>query len=514
MAPIIEALAGVWGTLKVELAVFVLTIAFGFVLRGVCPEMAERPSKSKPKEGSTGRGSLQRAQPRDAAPTKPWQPATSGPRSARTASAEQQPKAGRAFAPQGRAAPTVDWVIDGMREHPSVKFASGALDAYSELCEQLRRDGVCMREAALGARHTVLDFYAALVQCAVRAGRCDLVDSILDDMAQQGVQRPPWFYESTMKQLAGQSRYQLALSVYERMAADGLEPSAVTCSCLVSFAAEVGELQRAVGFFETLSSLVTPSIRAYMTVLRVHGKQRDWESSIATLREMQRRHVRVDCPVLNIVLATGVSAGRLAGAEALLVEAEGYSPPITDVVSYNTMVKLYAQSNDLGGAKALIQRMRRRGLDPNAITFNSAMDVAVRGRMAAEAWELLAEMRGAGLKPDRYTCSILVRATPHEASPPRIQQALDLLREVDGALDAPLRSTLFHSVIEAAAQTGDASATRSVLAQARECQVVPAAAAYKRLLGCAEARGTRRAPAAAAARGAAAGRAAGRAGVC
>ena len=58
------------------------------------------------------------------------------------------------------------------------------------------------------------------------------------------------------------------MQMYDRLASDGLEPSAVTCSCLISFAAEVGELQRAIGFYEKLASISTPSIRAYMTILR------------------------------------------------------------------------------------------------------------------------------------------------------------------------------------------------------------------------------------------------------
>eukprot|EP00421_Protoceratium_reticulatum_P012483 CAMPEP_0168403956 /NCGR_PEP_ID=MMETSP0228-20121227/24393_1 /TAXON_ID=133427 /ORGANISM="Protoceratium reticulatum, Strain CCCM 535 (=CCMP 1889)" /LENGTH=88 /DNA_ID=CAMNT_0008417569 /DNA_START=88 /DNA_END=351 /DNA_ORIENTATION=- len=88
-----------------------------------------------------------------------------------------------------------------------------------------------------------------------------------------------------MKQLAGQKFYHLALNIHDRMVADGLEPSAVTCSCLISFAAEVGELDRAAHFFEKLASLTTPSIRAYMTVLRVHGRRQDWPAALATFRD-------------------------------------------------------------------------------------------------------------------------------------------------------------------------------------------------------------------------------------
>merc|ERR1719284_1549013 len=111
-----------------------------------------------------------------------------------------------------------------------------------------------------------------------------------------------------MKLLAGKRQHPLALDVYDRLVADGHEPSAVTCSCLINFAAEVGDQDRAISFFEKLSSISTPSIRACMTVLRVHAKRQDWESSLATLRQMKRRGVDPDSLVLNFALATGVAA--------------------------------------------------------------------------------------------------------------------------------------------------------------------------------------------------------------
>ena len=73
---------------------------------------------------------------------------------------------------------------------------------------------------------------------------------IVGDMIHQHIPLPFSFYEGSLKQLAGNDRYQLALNVYERFVADWLEPSPVTLSCLISFVAEVGNMRRAAGFFE------------------------------------------------------------------------------------------------------------------------------------------------------------------------------------------------------------------------------------------------------------------------
>merc|ERR1719253_1882019 len=102
------------------------------------------------------------------------------------------------------------------------------------------------------------------------------------------------------------------------MVSDGLHPSPDTLSCLISFAVEVKEFDRALGFFERLSEVATPSLRAYMTVLRVHSNGNDWPRSVALLEDMRRRNVPIDAPVLNIVLAIGVRMRYTDAAAALL----------------------------------------------------------------------------------------------------------------------------------------------------------------------------------------------------
>mmetsp|Transcript_45344 Transcript_45344/g.144547 ORF Transcript_45344/g.144547 Transcript_45344/m.144547 type:complete len:522 (-) Transcript_45344:104-1669(-) len=501
MSLVVTIVSDLWKSFNMELLIFALTLTFAFAIRGTSGKQAgKKPTKNLGPEKSpkqVASAALEQPPVPRASPRTP----TSGPppRNLRFTGAERglrnwgdvQPGAAAGAGPgaarRRHPGQLMDEVVDGMREHPGTRFASRALELYSELQEILKEDGMRMTEAARGSRHSPIDFYTTLVLCVMRVGKCHLVECLIDDMIQYGVSRPLVFYESAMKQLAGQKHYHLALSIYDRLVADGLEPSAVTCSCLISFAAEVGEFQRAAGFFEKLASLTTPSIRAYMTVLRVHGRRQDWAASLATFRDMQRRRVAIDSLVLNVILATGISADQIQGVEELLAEADGFQPPITDVVSYNTLVKGYAQHNDFDGAAQVIERMRKRGLTPNAITFNSVMDAAVRSHRSSEAWDLLKEMRRSGLHPDKYTCSIMVKGLAQSPSSALVQSALDLLREVDAMCDKTLRSTLYHSVIEAAAQAGETSLLMHAFSQMRQHKVVPTAAAYRRLHEFAEA---------------------------
>jgi len=281
-----------------------------------------------------------------------------------------------------------------------------------------------------------------------------------------------------MKLLASKKCYKEAMSVCTRLEADGLEPSPVTLSCLVSFAVETGDSDRAINFFKRLSSSSTPSIRAYMTVLRVYSRRQNWAESLAIIRDMQKREAPIDTLVLNIVLSTGVTVGQLEAARKLLNEFSQIG--IGDVVSYNTLMKGFAQQNNGVRALKLLDEMCHSGVVPNVITFNTAMDAAVRSAQVVDAWRLLARMIDAGHNPDKFTCTTLIKALPNGATSEQLSIILDLLRTTP--LDANLCGPLFRSVIEATAQVNDPSLTARAVAQMREQQVMLPPQEYQRLL--------------------------------
>lgn len=462
-------LADVWKSIGTELAIFVVTLGFALAIRTF---NFDKKLDGKMKSAAACDSTAVSAPKLPAAAMKD----IAGPKSPVAAAATSQ--AGSPGGAQRRAggvrrtpATVLDEIVNIMRDQPSLRFASRALQLYQEelrpsLRPAQRGEGVRLQEIARFCKNSPVDLYTTLVHCAVRAGRYHLVEGLMDDMVKLCVQRPLSFYESAMKQLAGQKQYHLALAVHDRLAADGLRPSTVTCSCLIGFAAEVGELQRAIEFFERLAAASTPSIRAYMTVLRVHAKRQDFAASVEILRDMERRSVGLDSLALNVALATGVAANNFEGVTELLADADARRPPISDVVSYNTLVKGYAQRGSAAGAAKAIDQMKARGLKPNAITFNTAMDAAVRSGEVAGSWKLLADMRRAGLPPDKFTCSILVKGLLKGPSAQQVQDALVLLREVDSSCDQTLKSTLYHAVLDAATRANGSQAGAALQAQA------------------------------------------------
>merc|ERR1712066_797952 len=97
-----------------------------------------------------------------------------------------------------------------------------------------------------------------------------------------------------------------------------------------------------------------------------------------------------------------------------------------------------------------------------------------RAGQTARAWELLEEMRGAGIHPNQFTCSALIKGLSMNCSSTQIWGTLDLLRDSDACLNATIRSTWYHAVLDAAShQTGGEALIEKTLAQMRFYNVAP-----------------------------------------
>lgn len=340
-----------------------------------------------------------------------------------------------------------------------------APDEVVRLYEEMRATGDHLKVQASVklSGHSVQEFYGGLIRCAGRCEKVDLLDQILDDMALNGVACNRTQYEAVMKLLAGKGHYRQALSMFQRMEKDGLEPTAVTLECLSSFAAELGDAELALNFFQRLLAQGTPSIRAYMTVLHVHGARKDFASSRELFDDMLRRGVAADSYALNIILSTGVTAGALEGTRQLLEKAQGMEAPVGDVVSYNTVLKAYSQASDPQPALDLLALMSSRGLAPNSVTFNTVMDAAVKGSKVDDAWRVLASMRSAGLQPDKFTCSILMKGLRSGASAERVDQVIEMTTH--SRCDNTLLVNVFRGSLDAASHLNNAALVRRILAQ-------------------------------------------------
>merc|ERR1719316_2550588 len=147
--------------------------------------------------------------------------------------------------------------------------------------------------------------------------------------------------------------------------------------CLMNDAIACNNVEMSLHFFKELCKVETPSIRTYMTILRMYAKENDWEAACKILSDMRAAGATPDNLVFNNVLGVCVGAGQVEAAHRLIddwKDTEG----MLDIISYNTLLKGYAQVPNFAKSEALLERMQSSGPAPNLISFNTVMDCAVR----------------------------------------------------------------------------------------------------------------------------------------
>lgn len=414
-------ITGFFDTVMVDLVLFLVTLAFATAMR------RRVGSQHAAKAFKTQSSSL------EAVPVAPTPPPSS---------------AGRKFATVAPAKPPTEVARGDLAQSIFKLVRNGITNRSGRKPLQLYLDA--RSETVAGPP----ELYEKLIQCAVRIGRAELVPQILDDMVRDEVPRSLALYEGAMKQLASHKQPKLALDLYDGLVADGLEPSNDTMACLVSFASQVGDLDRAMDLFAKLSSMTTPSIRAYMTILRVHAQRKDWDTALLTFRDMECRLASADSLALNVTLGTGVATDNFDGVVALFNDIVARKPALPDVVSYNTVLKGYAQGGDATRALALLDKMLDVALPrvtPNAITFNTVMDAVMRSSMPLKAWDVLDSAQASGFKPDQVTCTIMIKGMAKAScTSDHVTRCTRLLREHGSTCDGTLRAVLYNAMLEMA----------------------------------------------------------------
>jgi pentatricopeptide repeat protein len=121
---------------------------------------------------------------------------------------------------------------------------------------------------------------------------------------------------------------------------------------------------------------------------------------------------------------------------------------MTDVVSFNTLIKAHLQNGSFDKVRRLMEMMTSEGLKPNQVTFNELLNsMASKGGdgRRKQMWGIVDEMKLAGVKPNQVTISILLKCLNSYSSQTDIATTMDLIKSMDDTMD----EVLLSSVVEA-----------------------------------------------------------------
>ena len=114
------------------------------------------------------------------------------------------------------------------------------------------------------------------------------------------------------------------------------------------------------------------------------------------------------------------------------------------------LMKAYLQLSHFAKARALMEEMKKEGVQPNRVTLNyfiNTMLAKSRSWGFKEIWAIVEEMQDADVKSSWVTCSTLLKGLNAHYDMQNIMRTMDLINTMDEATDEVLLSSLVGACV-------------------------------------------------------------------
>jgi len=191
----------------------------------------------------------------------------------------------------------------------------------------------------------------------------------------------------------------------------------------------------------------------HITMIRSCAKEKDLKGAKAIFEQMEQGGVELNCIIYNAMLDACVECRDLKSAEEWMDCMK--AAKMTDVVSFNTLIKAHLQSGSFEKARQLMKLMKEQGVQPNQVTYNELMNAIAGMSKSGDArrqqmWDVVDEMRRAEMQPNQVTLSILLKNLNSYAPQAEILRTMDLIK----SMEEPMDEVLLSSVAEACVRVG------------------------------------------------------------
>jgi pentatricopeptide repeat protein len=220
---------------------------------------------------------------------------------------------------------------------------------------------------------------------------------------------------------------------------------------LMNAAFSCGRSTLARGFLESAPS----DIAKHITMIRNCAAEKNLKGAMSVFESLQQTAAELNNVVYNTVLDACVECCDLEKATQWMAKMK--EEKMSDVVSYNTLIKFHLQRGNFTKARELMDEMKKEGLQPNRVTFNELLNAMI-GQSAKESdggirpqiWEVVNEMQAADVKPNQVTCSILLKSLGDSSNQADILKTMELIN----TMEEPMDEVLLSSVVEACVRIG------------------------------------------------------------
>merc|ERR1719162_998686 len=173
-------------------------------------------------------------------------------------------------------------------------------------------------------------------------------------------------------------------------------------------------------------------VAKHITMIRNCAAENNLQGAISVFDSLETSGVDLNSVIYNTVLDACVECRDLRAAEKWMEEVQDAG--MADVVSFNTLIKAHLKNDNFEKARSLMDEMKQKNLQPSRVTFNELINAMVmKGGESrrSEIWDLVSEMREAGVKPNQVTCSILMKKSNSLSDADDIMKTMDLINMSD-----------------------------------------------------------------------------------
>jgi len=341
--------------------------------------------------------------------------------------------------------------------------ASSADSNGPEMFDQLIRAGFEPSEGIL----------TAVVSLCAEARHVRLAEHTISYVRRTGGRVTLALYSALMKVYGHARLWHKTCDLFESMKLEGVMIDTVAYGSLIKAAVESGRNDLARQLFKESGN---PDLLNYMSMIRAAGREHDVPKAMRLLEELERSPLPVDATAYNCALEACAACNDRTSAEVLFKRMSENDN--IDVVSYNTYLKVLLYAGAREEVARIFREMRGRDLAPNVVTYNSLVRDAIARQDTARAWSLVGTMEQAGVMPDAFTCSILMKSVKHSPCPDDVDRIIDLIQRTKVIPD----EVLVNCLLDACVRLRDTQRLTKVLQQFRARGVVPSPHAYATLI--------------------------------
>ncbi|CAK0794232.1 unnamed protein product [Prorocentrum cordatum] len=192
-----------------------------------------------------------------------------------------------------------------------------------------------------------------------------------------------------------------------------LMPTQITFGCMVEAVAINGDPHSALELIREMwndsdtSHLVNAVV--YCSVVRSYSQQKEFALVWEVYEEMRSRKVVCSNANFNALFDACARSGEMERAPAILEEMKRQGID-ANLITWSTLLKGYCQANQLDRAFDILDHMQDScGLEPDEVVYNTLLDGCARQGMLERGLELFERMQASSTQPSCYTLSVLVK---------------------------------------------------------------------------------------------------------